>query len=169
MRLNDFRNEMEIARAIYNDGWRRNWGFVPGTADDAAGLARSFKPFLMRDAGFFITENNQPIAFALSIPNVFDISSDLGGSPGISGFLKLLWRIKRQRYRSYRLVFIGGRNSYHGTGIGKVALLETIRRLKRYNADEVVCAWVLESNAALIHTLRNFGFSAVAAFGLYEK
>jgi len=169
MRLGDFGNEMEIARAIYNDGWRKNWGFVRGTADDAAGLARSFKPFLMPEAAFFISENNQPIAFSLSIPNIFDISADLGGSPGIFGLLKLLWRIRRRRYRSFRLVFIGGKTSHHGTGIGKAALLETIQRLKRYGAEELICAWVLESNAALIHALRNFGFSAVATFGLYEK
>lgn len=169
MRLDDFGNEMEIARAIYNDGWRKNWGFVPGAADDALGLARSFKPFLMPNTAFFISENDQPIAFALSIPNIFDISADLGGSPSIFGFLKLLWRIRRQRYRSFRLVFIGGKNSHHGTGIGKAALLETIQRLKRYGATELVCAWVLEGNAALSQALRNFGFSTVATFGLYEK
>jgi len=95
--------------------------------------------------------------------------TDLGGSPGIFGLLKLLWRIRRRRYRSFRLVFIGGKTSHHGTGIGKAALLETIQRLKRYGAEELLCAWVLESNAALIHALRNFGFSAVATFGLYEK
>ncbi|SRR5579885_381186 len=169
MNLRAFKNEMEIARAIYNDGWQRNWGFVPGTAADAAGLARSFKPFLLRDAGFFISENDQAIAFALTIPNVFDISSDLGASPGAVGFVKLLWRIQRRRYRSFRLAFIGGKISHHGTGIGKVALLETIKRLKRYGAEELTCAWVLESNAALIHALRYFGFSPVMTFGLYEK
>lgn len=169
MRLRDFKNEMEIARSIYNDGWQKNWGFVPGTAADAAGLARSFWPFLMRDAGFFLSENGAPVAFALSIPNIFDISSDLGGAPSFWGWCKLVWRMRRKRYRSFRLVFIGAKISHHGTGIGKAALLETIKRLKRYSAEELVCAWVLESNAALIRALQYFGFSAVTTYGLYEK
>jgi hypothetical protein len=169
MRLRDFKNEMEIARSIYNDGWQNNWGFVPGTAADVAGLARSFWPFLMQDAGFFLSENGKPVAFALSIPNIFDISSDLGGAPSLWGWCKLLWRMRRKRYRSFRLVFIGAKTSHHGTGIGKAALFETIRRLKRYDAEVLTCAWVLESNAALIQALQHFGFSAVATYGLYEK
>jgi GNAT superfamily N-acetyltransferase len=169
MRLDDFVNEMEIARAIYNDGWQRNWGFVPGTQADAQGLAHSFKPLLLPEAGFFICKNDEPIAFALSIPNIFDITADLGAAPSFLGWLKLLWRIKRRRFRSYRLVFIGGKTAYRGTGIGNIALSETISRLKQAGAEEIACAWVLESNAALIRVLQKFHFSPRMTFGVYEK
>src|SRR4029079_16685202 len=69
MRLDDFENEMEIAREIYNDGWESNCGFVPGTKADARGLARSFKPFLLPDTCFFLYDGEEPIAFSLAIPN----------------------------------------------------------------------------------------------------
>jgi hypothetical protein len=169
MRLDDFAHEMEIARAIYNDGWQHNWGFVPGTQADAQGLAHSFKPLLLPDAGFFICKNDEPIAFALSIPNVSDITADLGGAPSLLGWLKLLWRIKRRRYRRFRLVFIGGKTAYQGTGMGSIALSEAVRRLKRAGAEEIACAWVLESNAALIRVLQKFHFSPRMTFGMFEK
>src|SRR5262249_24291262 len=137
MRIEDFSNEMEIARAIYNDGWQQNWGFVPATKTDAEGLAHSFKPLLLPDAGLFVCKNDEPIAFALSIPNAFDITADLGAALTPFGWMKLLWRIKRKRYRSFRLVFIGGKTAHHGSGIGKIALAETIRRLTRRGAEQI--------------------------------
>jgi GNAT superfamily N-acetyltransferase len=169
MRLADFTNEMEIARSIYNDGWRRNWGFVPGTKADAAGLARSFKPLLIQEAAIFACSKNEPVGFALTLPNFFDVTADIGASPGIFGWLKLAWRMQRRRYRSFRLVFIGGREAYHGTGIGRFLLAETIRRIKRYGGEKLTCAWVLESNAAFIHSLRQFRFSTNATYVVFEK
>lgn len=169
MRLDDFGNEMEIARAIYNDGWQHNWGFVPGTKADVQGLVRSFKSFLLPETNFFISKGNESIAFAFSIPNIFDISADLGAAPSALGWLKLFWRIRWRRYRSFRLVFIGGKIAYHGTGIGIMALTETLRRLKTYGAEEIACAWVLESNTALIRALQKFHFSSKTTFGIYEK
>lgn len=169
MRLDDFGNEMGIARAIYNDGWQNNWGFVPGTEADAKGLAHSFKPLLLPDTVFFLCADEEPIAFALTIPNLFDISADLGAAPSILGWLKLFWRTRQRRYRSFRLVFIGGKTAYHGTGIGITGLIETIQRLKASGAEEIACAWVLESNAALIRTLHKLHFFPKTTFGIYEK
>lgn len=169
MNLSDFGNEMETARSIYNDGWRKNWGFVPGAAEDAKGLARSFKPLLMPDGGFFVCAGAEPVAFALTLPNVFDIAADLGAAPSILGWIKLAWRMRRQRYRSFRLVFIGSRSAYHGKGAGRVSLLETIRRARHCGGEKLVCAWVLESNAAFIRLLHNFNFSADSVFGIYDK
>jgi hypothetical protein len=169
MRLDDFESEMEIARQIYNDGWQYNWGFVPGTEADAKGLARSFKPFLLPETSFFLCAGKEPVAFALTIPNVFDISADLGAAPGILSWLKFFWRMHRRQYRHFRLAFIGGKAAFHGTGIGTRTLVETVRRLKTFGAEEIACAWVLESNAALIRGLQKLGFSTRAAFGVYEK
>ena len=169
MRLADFGHEMEIARAIHNDGWRKNWGFVPGTKADAEGLARSFKPLLIRQAAFFACDKNEPVGFALVLPNLFDLTADLGACPGIFGWLKLAWRLRRQRYRSYRLVFIGGREACHHTGLGRFLLEETVRRVRRYGGEKLACGWVLESNAACIRLLRGFGFSVSATYGVFEK
>ena len=82
---------------------------------------------------------------------------------------KLAWRLQRRRFRSFRLVFIGARATYHGTGIGRFLLAETIRRMKRYGGEKLTCAWVLESNAAFIRLLRQFRFSNGATYAVFEK
>jgi len=169
MRLRDFQTEMEIARAIYNDGWQKNWGFVPGTREDTEGLARSFKSLLIEEMALFACDKNEPVGFALTLPNLFDLTADLGASPGPFGWLKLAWRLQRQRYRSFRLVFIGGREARHHSGLGEFLLAETVRRVKRYGAEKLTCSWVLESNAAFIQLLRRFHFSESATYGVFEK
>ena len=72
MNLDNFEPEMEIGRKLFNDGWQNNWGFTPGSVTDTRGLARAFKPFLLRDGGFFINVGDEPAGFALSIPNIFE-------------------------------------------------------------------------------------------------
>jgi len=169
MRLSDFQTEMEIARSIYNDGWQRNWGFVPGTTADTEGLARSFKPLLIEEMALFACDRNEPVGFALTLPNLFDVTADLGASPGLFGWLKLAWRLRRQRYRSFRLVFIGGRQVRHHSGLGEFLLMETVRRVRRYGGEKLTCSWILESNVAFISLLQRFHFSAGATYGVFEK
>jgi hypothetical protein len=169
MKLADLQNEMEIARAIYNDGWQKNWGFVPGTKADTEGLARSFKPLLIQETALFACNKGKPLGFALTLPNLFDLTADLGASPGMIGWLKLAWRLQRRRYRSFRLVFIGGREICHRTGIGRFLLAETVRRVRRYGGEKLTCAWVLESNAAFVRLLQRFHFSINASYGIFEK
>jgi L-amino acid N-acyltransferase YncA len=77
----------------------------------------------------------------------------------------MVWR----RYRSFRLVLIGAATKYHRTGLGKVALFETIRRLRARGAKELSCAWVLQSNSALIRILIDFKFRKSAIYNVYEK
>lgn len=169
IRIGRRNGDMEVARSIYNDGWQRNWGFVPAAASDTHGLARSFKPFLLPDSGFLVAVNGKPAAFALSIPNILDISADLGAAPGWRGWPRLIFRLMRRRYRSFRLVLIGVATEYHQTGLGHITLHEAVRRACAHGAREIACAWVLESNAALIRLLHRFGFRRTAIFHLYEK
>lgn len=169
MRLDNIEDEMEIGRPIFNDGWRNNWGFTPASESDLRGLARTFKPFLLPDSGFFVNIRGKPAALALSIPNIFDISADLGAAPSLGGWIRFLLRIWKQRYHTFRLVFIGAATKYHGTGIGTAALAETIRRMHKYGARQLVCAWVLETNSALIRILTTFGFRLSTAYGVFEK
>ncbi len=92
MDLDNFETEMEIGRKLFNDGWQNNWGFTPGSVADTRGLARAFKPFLLRDGGFFISVRDEPAAFALSIPNIFEITSDIGPVPSLLGWFRLAIR-----------------------------------------------------------------------------
>jgi hypothetical protein len=157
----DIPGDIEQMRRMFNDAWRSNWGFTPFTESDAASLAREFRPLLFPDMVFFIELRGKPAGFVLTIPNVAEIAADLSPRPGLLGWLKLLVRIKRARYRSCRLALLGidssHRSSVLGGLIATVAFAEVQRagRARGYEYGSV--GWVLETNKPLLAGIEAFG------------
>ena len=173
LRIDALETEIEVGRRIFNDGWRQNWGFTPATESDVADLVKQFKPFLFPDSGFFIEVRGEPAAFVLSIPNIFEITADLGPRPGADGWIRLLYRIWRQRYRGYRLALIGigakYQNSVIGALISTVAFEEVRQRMRARQVEEVIAGWIVEQNRAAIRPLESLGFRQTRTYNLYEK
>jgi len=173
LRLDAIDAEMELGRRIFNDGWTKNWSFTPATESDVADLIKQFKPFFFPDSGFFIDVRGEPAAFVLSIPNIFDITADLGPRPSPLGWLRLLYRIWRQRYRGFRLALIGigakYQNSVIGGLISTVAFAEVQDRMRARKVKEVIAGWIVEQNQAAIRPLGTLGFRQTRIYNLYEK
>ncbi len=165
--------EIEIARRIFNDGWQRNWGFTPATPTDVRALAHQFKPFLFPDTAFFIAIGGEPVAFMIGIPNVFEITGDLGPAPSIVGWAKLLFRIYRQRYRCFRIILLGMLSRYQssalGAAIATVMFDEVRQRLHARHADECVLGWVVDSNHLPLKAVGDLGFRQTQTYSVYER
>jgi hypothetical protein len=105
----------------------------------------------------------------LVIPNIFDI---IGPAPGLLGWVKLLYRTWRQRYRSFQVVLIGltskYQNSILGSVIAGVAFAEERRRLRAKGVDFIL-GWVQEDNHPLLRAFHGLGFGSFRAYALYEK
>ena len=172
IRLDNLDADMEVGRRIFNDGWQRNWGFTPATEPDVHTLITQFRPFLFPDSGFFVEVRGEPAAFMLAIPNVFEITSDLGAAPRILGWAKLLFKIWRQRYRSFRIILLGIASAYHGSPVGAAVatiVFEEVRRRLRARRADCCLAWILESNRPALKAVKELGFRQTRTYGVYEK
>ena len=173
MRLDHIDEDAEIGRQIFNDGWKDNWGFTPASEADIRALTSKFRPFLFEDSGFFVDVRGEPAAFVLSIPNVFDISADLGPRPNPVGWMKFLYRMWQQRYRGYRIALIGVASKYRdtllGARVGLTALEELNRRMLARDAEEIIAGWIVESNRATLKLVETFGFQPSRSYGVYER
>lgn len=173
LRLDALESEMELGRRIFNDGWRRNWSFTPATETDVADMVRQFRPFIFSDSGFFIDIRDEPAAFVLSIPNLFEITADLGPRPGLIGWIRLLYRVWRQEYRGFRLALIGITSKYQNSVVGglisTVAFDEVRKRMRARGVDEVVAGWIDEQNHAARRAIEALGFESSRTYNLYEK
>jgi GNAT superfamily N-acetyltransferase len=173
LRMNDLESEMEMGRRIFNEAWQHNWGFTPATEADVADLVKQFKPFIFPDFGFFVDFRGEPVAFVLSVPNVFEITADLGPRPSPAGWMRLLFRIWRQQYRNYRIVLLGITPKYQGSLIGALicaAAFEHIRkRVRARGVDDVVAGWILERNLAMRRPIESLGFRTTTTYKIYEK
>ena len=173
LRKDNFAADMEAARRIFNDGWRRNWGFTPVTETDLHALTSQFRPFIYPESAFFVDVGGEPAAFALALPNLFELTGDLGPRPGIVGWAKLLLRIWRRRYRCFRITFLGMTSKYQRSFLGGAILAiifdEIRQRGRQLGADEAHAGWVLDSNRPLLKALEVVGGPPSRTYGIYEK
>jgi len=173
LRLDNIDADMEVARCIFNDGWQGNWGFTPATESDVRALSAQFKPFLFSDTAFFVDVRGEPAAFVIAIPNVFEITADLGPRPSVLGWAKLVFRIWRKRYRCFRVVLLGMISKYQNSALGAAAAValfdELRRRLRARHVSECVLGWVVETNHLPLKALRSMGFRQTRAYSLYER
>ena len=96
MPLDRLAEDAEAGRRLFNEAWAANWGFVPVSQAEMASMVKAFRPLLRREWGVFVESRGELVGFALFLPNVFEITGDLGGAPSALGWLKLGWRVMRR-------------------------------------------------------------------------
>ena len=65
-----FDEDVSVALRLYNEAWGENWGNVAYTDAEAVHLAKELKPVLEPELFLFLEKAGEPIAFAVSLPNL---------------------------------------------------------------------------------------------------
>jgi hypothetical protein len=175
LNLRDLANDLEIMRLIYNDAWKENWGFVPLGPDDLSGISRDMKPFVKPDYGMIVEKAGRPVGVALILPNLFEITADLGAEPSLVGWAKLGYRTFFHRFSTGRVILLGVlsefRHSIGGAAIAMAMVDEMIVRFAKRagGANWVEAGWVLDNNEALRRLLRQYEFAIVRTLRLYDR
>jgi hypothetical protein len=171
--MKNLAHELALMCEVYNDAWRENWGFLPLDQRDLAGVEKELKPFMKSDAGVFVERNGKLVAVLLMLPNMFELTGDLGMDPSPLGWLKLGMRSLRPRFRSGRIILMGvsgaARGSIGGAAIAMTLIDEVLRRFSGAPWTHIEAGWVLEDNTALVRLLEQTGFQRTKTFQLYEK
>lgn len=175
LNMRDLAADIEIMRLVYNDAWKDNWGFVPLEPEDLAGLSRDMKPFVRPELGMIVERAGKPVAVAMILPNLFEITADLGADPSPLGWAKLGYRAFFHKFSTGRIILLGVlsefRQSVTGAMIAMAMVDEIITRFTNYNNDLkwVEAGWVLDNNEPLRKLLRQYGFSVVRTLRLYDR
>ncbi len=168
-----FHAETQLLREIFNDAWSRNWGFVPVTADEMSAVASELKPILPGEAVAIVEVDGEPAAFALSMPNLHEVTADLDGRLLPLGWAKLAWRIYKRRYRSARLILMGVRKQYQDSAYGAGLALAAIEALRGHAVSRgigsVELGWVLETNHRTRRMLEQLGARAYKTHRIFSK
>ena len=173
LRLTHIAEDAEILREIYNDAWADTWGNVPLTSNEVASLLKALKPVLRPEQYVLAEVEGEPAAIALVIPNMFDISGDLGGAPSPLGWLKLGSRIIKHDFHSARVVLLGVRKKYMGTALRAMLPVLIIDELMHrghvlpYRTIELV--WVLETHQGLRNLIERISPTPYKRHRMFEK
>lgn len=172
MRMDKLSEDAELGRRLFNGSWAANWGFVPVSEAEMAAMIKAFKPLLKTEYGVFVEKQGELVGFALFLPNVFEISGDLGGAPSPLGWLKLAWRGLTRRFSGGRAVLFGVAprlvGSVSGASVALILVDELMRRAAVTGVQDLECGWILDDNYAMTNVVEWLGARSTRRFGVFE-
>lgn len=168
-----FAQEMQVLRAVFNDAWQKNWGFVPFTEREFDEMGAQLKFLVPEDMIYIAEVDGEPCAFIVALPNINEAIADLDGRLLPLGWAKLLWRLKVSGVRTARVPLMGVRQQYRFSRMGPIIALLLIEALKapfeKRDIEALEMSWILETNTGMRTILDRIGAAPYKRYRLYEK
>jgi GNAT superfamily N-acetyltransferase len=167
--LRRFRSEVDLIKALYNQCWERNWGFIPMTDAEIEHLAKQFRPVVVPDQVPIAEIDGKPIAFGLALPDLNTIFR-----PNRNGYLlpvlpRLLLSLKRETLRRARILLLGIVPEWRGKGVDAVLYHWIWTRSGVHNMTWGEAGWILEDNPAMNTGLIKMGFKHYKTLRMYDR
>jgi GNAT superfamily N-acetyltransferase len=164
-------SEAQSIRAIYNQAWEKNWGFVPFSEKEFAYMTKEMKPLLLPDLIWLAEIGSEPVGFILCVPDINVALKKINGrltTFGLPiGLTKLLYH--KSRIKTVRLVALGVVPKYRRHGIAEMLVLHIIEEamLKRGFIGE--CSLILENNIMMNRFLEAIGAEKYKTYRVYNR
>ena len=168
--LNDFSEEARRIKEIYNAAWEKNWGFVPFTEEEFDHAAKDMKQIAVPDLVLVAEVQGEPVAFALTLPDLNQALIHVGGKLTTFGLPiglgKLLWHARK--IDQLRLIILGIKEQYRKRGIDAILYLDTLRTARKlgYKGGEI--SWTLEDNVLVNRAIEMMGGKQYKTYRVYE-
>jgi GNAT superfamily N-acetyltransferase len=127
-KLRNIREESRRLRQIYNQAWKKNWGFVPFTEAEMEFMTHELKPLVIPEFTLIAEIGDEPAGFILCVPDINVALSHINGrltTFGLPiGLVKLLYH--KSRTRTARLIALGVIEKYRRAGIAEMLVLRIV-------------------------------------------
>jgi hypothetical protein len=168
--MSRFDEEVATALRLYNEAWGDNWGNVGYTDAEALHLAKELKPVLEPELFLFLEKAGEPIAFAVSLPNLNRALKHVKDGKLLPfGLPKLLAMAKSGLISEVRMALMGVGTAHRGQGFDALLVLDTIDRGRAMGYDACEMSWVLDTNKALTNALDKMGAQRDKEYCMVEK
>lgn len=172
-RMSRLDDELAIVIDIFNDAWADNWGFVPMTDGEVKALGTNLKLLVRGEYGAIASYQGEPVAMAITLPDVNDLVADLNGRLLPFGWAKLLWRVKLGRLKSVRLPLMGVRKQYQSGPIGAAlatAVIDAVRSFHHGRGFErCELSWVLDDNEPMVNLAKFLGARHYKTYRIFQR
>lgn len=163
--------DIQAIHEIYNDEWIENWPWTKITQKEMDLLAENLLQIADLEFALLVTDQNDvPVGFSLAIPNINEILiKNKSGRLLPTGLPQLIWGLKRQKIRSFRVLAMGVKNGWRNKGVDAVMHYHQQNVGKRKNVDLVELSQVLETNTDMIAVGHKVGGKIEMTHRIYEK
>jgi GNAT superfamily N-acetyltransferase len=133
-------------------------------------MAKDLKMVIHGDLGVVAEVDGEPVAFSLSIYNVNPVMKKIDGRLFPTGIFRLLWDLKiSPKIDGARLILMGIRAKYRGSGIISLLMVETYKAAIKHGLIEGQVGWTLEDNDMVNKAIERMGGERIATYRIYEK
>ncbi len=164
---NNYEAEIERIRELFNDYMSDNWGFVPLTRSEFRFLSDEMKPLLEPELALFAEHNNQPVGFAIALPNINQVLRRLNGKLFPTGILKYFY------YKRYineaRVVLLGVSKSFRKKGLEAWFYRQLVLQAQKRGIQNAELSWISEHNKLMVHAVENIGARLYRRYRIFQK
>ncbi|MEY4387023.1 MAG: hypothetical protein RLY20_2306 [Verrucomicrobiota bacterium] len=162
--------QLAKVKAVYNQAWEKNWGFVPMTDAEIDFMAARLKPLLTDGLAFVAETSQEPVGFVLALPDFNEAFKPMNGkllTPGLISALPyfLGWKVPK----FLRCLTLGVTAKYRGRGIEAAMLAEALDASLRLGIQRGEASWILEDNTAVQRVIALFGGEVYKTYRVYER
>ena len=172
MRAKEKTAEFERFREIYNAAWEKNWGFIPMNDAELQALIDDLGMLVEPKLAFFAEIADEPVGFALTIPNFNEALRRAYPRPGVPEIVtmaQVAWHWKARRsIRGVRMPLMGVKQEYRNKGVELAMLLAVMKALLPSQYDYLDSGWILETNP-LIKISQSLGGKVYKTHRFYQK
>jgi GNAT superfamily N-acetyltransferase len=169
--LKNVEKESQRIRAIYNQAWEKNWGFVPFTEAEIVHMGKEMKLLIVPGTTLIAEIGHEPVAFVIAVPDINVAFRHINGRLtwfGLPiGLIKLLYYF-RFKIRTGRLIALGVVEKYRRAAIAEMLVLQVMDEcFKRGFAGEL--SMTLEDNVMVNRFIEALGAKRYKMFRIYAR
>ena len=169
-----FAEEAALVLDILNDAWSTNWGFVPLTPLEVAHVGKKLKPIVFGDLIRIAEYEGVPVGFMIALPDINELTRDLGGNLFPFGWAKLLWRLRQPRVKRIRVPLMGIRKAFQGHRVASLMAFQMIEYIRRasvanYGASVGEIGWILDDNGPMRSIADAIDSKVTRTYRIFEK
>jgi GNAT superfamily N-acetyltransferase len=169
-----FDAEVAIILDILNDAWADNWGFIPLTPAEIAHVGKKLKPIVFGNLIRIAEYDGEPVGFMITLPDINELTRDLGGNLFPFGWARLLWRLRKPRVTRMRVPLMGIRKSLQGQRIASLMAFQMIEYIRResvseFGATDGEIGWILDDNGPMRSIADVLESEVTRTYRVFEK
>jgi len=165
-RLHRWSEEIESAFHIYNGALSTLPRFVPLTRADSERQARALEPLLDPHFVLFAEVNDQPVGFALGLPDINQAIRHANGGRYPWDWLKLWWYSRRIDCLSLKILAV--LPEYRGRGIDILFYLEMARQMLAHGYRWMDMSLTAEDNLMTTRIAARFGAEVYKRYRVFQ-
>jgi hypothetical protein len=164
-RKDDFDNDLEHIRDVFNDAFSNNWHFLPLSKEEYLFSAKFLNLVTKPELITIVEHNGEPVGVLECVQDINPLLKRLHGKIGPIKFLQYQW--ERRKIKNLIIYAVGIKIKYQRTRVFKLLLDAMCRLSLNYNTLE--CTWTSDDNPLAIKAAKHLGLERDKEFAVYQK